>query len=109
MTKYQRVSEILSELKNEMLRAKIWSDIKPSDDAFNSRQPFCYDTMTFEDWLQYVLIDRLKAIIVMKKELPVSSGVAEMAQQVWASDVKAKAGVIDVLACLDVLLSRKLQ
>lgn len=78
------IADILLEIEAELRRIKLWSAIRPDNIALSSPNPFCYDTLTFDQWLQWILIPRTKTVIEADLPLPGSSDIASMAEHVLA-------------------------
>lgn len=70
---------ILNRLEQAMRDIDCWQDAPVDPSALMSEQPFCVDTLSFEQWLQFLLIPRLSALIEGQLPLPTSSGIYEMA------------------------------
>lgn len=64
--------------------------------------------MTFEQWLQFVLLARLKQLVENDQPLPTVSGVAPMAEEHYRSGSGPRQALIRELAALDELLGTKL-
>jgi uncharacterized protein YqcC (DUF446 family) len=43
--------------------------------------PFCMDTLSFEQWLQWVFLPRMKRILEQRRPLPRKSGILSYAQE----------------------------
>lgn len=54
-----RLVDTLQALEQELRSLGLWAETPPSPTALASRQPFCIDTMAFEQWLQWVFIPRM--------------------------------------------------
>ena len=48
----------------------LWQAVPPSQDAFLSEEPFAIDTMSPEEWLQWIFIPRMFALLESGAELP---------------------------------------
>lgn len=70
---------ILNRLEKAMRDIGCWQGMPVEPSALMSEQPFCVDTLSFEQWLQFLLIPRLMALIDGQLPLPTSSGILEMA------------------------------
>uniref|UniRef100_UPI001C3FD245 YqcC family protein n=1 Tax=Kiloniella majae TaxID=1938558 RepID=UPI001C3FD245 len=68
--RYTELADLVLELQMAMQAAQVWETKAPSSEALASEQPFCIDTMTFEQWLRYVLIERFKEMIEQQQPLP---------------------------------------
>ena len=71
MVKKALVSISLMKIQQELTKLNLWSngENRPSDEAFLSTTPFCIDTMEFHQWLEFVLIPRMKEIL-QNDEMP---------------------------------------
>lgn len=78
------ISTLLNELEVALKEADLWSSEHPSDQALSSQAPFCYDTLPFEGWLQFVFIVRLRAMLAAGQTLPKGAQIAPMAEHTLA-------------------------
>ena len=46
----------LQQLQLAMQKLDLWQAVPPSQDAFLSEEPFAIDTMSPEEWLQYLKV-----------------------------------------------------
>jgi uncharacterized protein YqcC (DUF446 family) len=70
MTKHQQITAILTDIENEMRAVDLWQGQPPAAEAFESELPFAVDTMNAHEWLQWILIPRLYAMIEQGAALP---------------------------------------
>ncbi len=96
----ERVSELLDLLQDGLINANCWQDEMPSQHALNSKQPFCVDTLSFEQWLQFILIPRLRLMIAQHQPLPSNVKIAPMAEHVLSNRTDG-AKIITLIASLD--------
>ena len=75
-----RIADILLEVEANLRTSGKWDKIQPSDHALTSSQPFCIDTLKFEQWLQWIFLPRMKLILEQQKPLPAKSGIYEYAE-----------------------------
>lgn len=68
--RYTELADLVLELQMAMQEAQVWETKMPSAQALASVQPFCIDTMSFAQWLRYVLIERFKEMIEQQQPLP---------------------------------------
>ena len=59
-----------------MKATDLWRMSPPTVAAYASQQPFCIDTMSLLQWLRFVFIPRLDALIEAKAPLPAKCDVA---------------------------------
>ena len=100
------VLPILSAIEQELLSLQLWSEQRPSDEALASTQPFCIDTLTLPQWIQFVLIDRLRAMIEQESELPKQCGVTPIAEEYFKHSSVHADQLLALLGQLDEQLTR---
>lgn len=76
MTIYQELDVALRRLEATMMAANLWRMERPSEAAFASQQPFCVDTMSLPQWLRFVFVARLDALVEARGALPAKCEVA---------------------------------
>jgi uncharacterized protein YqcC (DUF446 family) len=74
-----------------MRESGLWSQSSPSAVALSSQQPFSVDTLTPEEWLQWIFIPRM--LDLMSREQPVPSGfaISPYFEEVWKLDAGKQA------------------
>ena len=106
MKNHMQIGIVLQSLPQVMGIAGHWSAIGISDEALNSQQPFCLDTMNFSQWLQFVFIPRMQALIDAQQVLPSfvkGQGIEPMASQFYSNEA-ADQSIIQLIRQLDDLL-----
>jgi uncharacterized protein YqcC (DUF446 family) len=83
-----------------------WSELPPSDQALASEEPFCVDSLEFEQWLQWIFLPRMKMIIEQDLPLPNASGILAMSEMVYASRPAQSRELNVLLAQFDELITR---
>jgi len=81
-----------------------WQAQAPSLDALSSEQPFCVDTLAFEQWLQWIFLPRMKQLLEAGAVLPSVSGIQPMAEQVYGGQLKKAGQLIKLLGEFDQLI-----
>lgn len=77
----------------------LWQGVPPPADAFASQMPFCCDTLSLEQWLQWVLIPRLQALLDAGQDIRLNSDITSYAEEYW----QANADHLDLIAILRTL------
>jgi uncharacterized protein YqcC (DUF446 family) len=103
--KYEHLMNLLNELQTELKLAGLWSDTELSKVPLSSIQPFGLDTLTFYEWLQFVLVKKLRLICDRRESLPDSSDVTTMAEEVFKSDEITAPEVLRILSIIDRFIS----
>ena len=67
---YYRLSHELLALQIEMKRLELWQAALPHPTVLASIEPFCVDTLTLPQWLQFVFVPRLTSLIEGGEPLP---------------------------------------
>lgn len=78
----QRIPQLMKEAEQEMRCLGLWSSRSPGPQALASTMPFCYDTLVFSEWLQWIFLPRL---LDQDLPLPVKSEIAPLAE-VWVKE-----------------------
>ena len=81
--RYQALSDAINNLIDQMQHDQLWSKQQPDASALKSTQPFCLDTLTFEQWLQFVMVPTFLGMIQKQQALPKQCDIEPMAQQIW--------------------------
>jgi len=107
MSSHDELARALRELETTLINADFWDEARPAPSALESRQPFCVDTMSLPQWLRYVFIARLQALVDARAELPASCAVAP-AMEIWLKDEPAsrREPVIRELATVDRIVTQ---
>ena len=79
MPDYAVVEEKIGRIEAEMKRIGIWQEKPIEPERLECKQAFCMDTMSFSQWLQFILLPRVKGIIAEKGQFPSGSMVAVQA------------------------------
>ena len=90
-----------------MKRIGGWSFEPLPEEAYEFHQAFAMDTMAFTQWLQFILIPRVRSIIAQKGDFPSESMVGAQAIREFDGDATAS-GLVTLLSEFDDLFrSRK--
>ncbi len=77
------LADQLLQIERELRLLGWWSAQAPSAEALASQEPFCVDTLSFAQWLQWIFVPRMKLIIESDAALPARSGIRPMAEMVY--------------------------
>jgi uncharacterized protein YqcC (DUF446 family) len=70
-------------MEREMRRIGLWAAQPPPAEAFSSSMPFCFDSMRFPEWLQWVFVPRIRALLEQGGPLPALSEIKPMAEEMF--------------------------
>ena len=105
MSKAVELSSLLIGLEAQMRQLALWQSEPPSDQLLASVEPFCVDTLTFPQWLQFVFLTRMYAILSAQQVLPSSCSIAPMATEYFKTSGDNAEALIVILEAIDRLLS----
>lgn len=75
------LKDILLELERQLRLMSLWDDNEPSAEQLASTAPFCIDTLSFPQWLQFVFLPRMRLIIDTNKISLIKSSIAPMVEE----------------------------
>ena len=99
-SKHHPLISLLIDLECELRRTGLWHNETPTAQAMASVEPFCVDTLDFSQWLQFVFLPRMHALLQSEAPLPTQCDIATMAETVW-SNKPAALPVIRLLRAFD--------
>lgn len=101
------VAEVLMDVEKELRQLQLWEFEMMSEEALASTEPFAIDTMTFPQWVQFILLPRLYFMIEQQQELPSYCSVAPMAEEYFSVLNLHSAPLVSHLKKIDRLLTRE--
>jgi len=108
MRRIDIVTCLFEELEPALRDAHIWDVPRPSDDALQHGGAFGENSMSFEQWLRHVFVERLRETVAGACPLPPSSSVALRAHREWVMWGRAtpeQERVRELLGSLDAVVS----
>lgn len=100
------IAEVLIDIEAQLRQLGLWDKIPPSTDALASDQPFCVDTLSLPQWLQFIFLPTLYQMLEDEQQLPERCGIAPMAEEFFRGSNLAIAELVEALEQVDELLSR---
>ncbi len=97
---YQRAAEMILAIEAEMQHIGFWSDEPLPAEDYRFSLAFGMDTMSFAQWLQFIFIPRVRAIIEERGEFPARSMVGAQAARELNTDPQA-ARLVSLLSEFD--------
>ena len=79
----RQISEVIMAMEAELRRLALWGEVSPTAIDLASGEPFCCDTLSFPQWLQWVLLPRMQSIVANGGPYPPRSGILPYAEE-WA-------------------------
>jgi len=77
---YSHLLRQLEAIEHEMRQLGLWSCEPPSEEALASQVPFCYDTLFFHEWLQWVFMPRMARLLEAGGVPPQACDIAPLAE-----------------------------
>ncbi|QLE84861.1 YqcC family protein [Shewanella sp. Scap07] len=100
---YLQTAQALARIKTHLQHLELWTETAPSDEALADPSPFCYESMPFEHWLQFVFLPKMSDLVANQQALPTQFAISPMAQMRFDNQTAAQA-LIDELIALEKLL-----
>jgi uncharacterized protein YqcC (DUF446 family) len=96
------LAALLRELEAALHAASLWESVPPAPAALESVEPFCVDTLALPQWLQWIFLPRMRALLDARAALPPKCGVAAMAEMFFiAREDAAALRIVAVLRDID--------
>jgi uncharacterized protein YqcC (DUF446 family) len=93
------LADLLMDLQMAMQDCGVWECDIPSKEAVASTEPFCVDSMSFEQWLRFVMIERFKMMLASGETLPSRCHISPMAEEAFKGKPQSK--VRSLVTCLN--------
>ena len=100
-----QVAVMLDQLEAALKASGAWSLTTPMAESLASTMPFCTDTLRFEQWLQFVFIQRFRLMIENNLPLPTNFSVAPAAEMLLKMTEPDYSKIVELLQQLDNLLT----
>ncbi len=100
MDSYQEAGSYAGQIEQELRNMGVWQSHPPPPEAFQSTRAFFGDTMSFYQWIQFVLLARVRSIVESRGAFPPKSAVGSYAVRELDGEHEASE-LIDVLCRFD--------
>lgn len=100
-----RIADVILEVEANLRIHGKWDENPPPGSALTSPEPFCIDTLKFEQWLQWIFLPRMKQVIEQQKPFPQKSGIYEYAQDTLPGRAPGTPGLLRLIKRFDDLIS----
>ena len=104
MNKHSQFGVLLIKLEQELVNADLWQTKMPDPKALQSSQPFHHDTLSSQEWLQFIFISRLEQMVKLQMPLPASCDITPYITE-SLKEHKAVNKITSVTKQIDELLS----
>ena len=101
----KQVTELLDRIEAELQAHQLWRTAPPSTEALQSTEPFCVDTMSLSEWLQWILIPRMRALLDGNLPLPTNCSIHPIATESFKELDQDCSALLDAIAAFDQALA----
>ena len=102
---YQQTALLLQRIESELKALECWSNETPSAEALASTAPFACDLMTLAQWLQFIFLPRMQALLDARLSLPAKISVLPIAEQAFSHLGSQAAPLLQIIKRIDDTLS----
>ncbi|MEH2919674.1 YqcC family protein [Samsonia erythrinae] len=103
MSREHRVRQSLFAIERALRESPFWQVVPPEDEAFNSTEPFSLDTMRPEEWLQWVFLPRMHALLDSELALPDELSLLPYFEEALQGSPEETAAILSHIGLLDAL------
>lgn len=104
-TRRAQLGALMDEIERELRRLELWETHSPAPHALRSEQPFCFDTLTFTQWLQWIFVARMRELLDGDAPLPQASDIHPLAEHVLAEHAYDSAPLLALIKRVDETLT----
>lgn len=99
------IASLLMDIEAELRQLGQWELEMPSAEALASTEPFCVDTLSFTQWLQFIFLPRMYDLLEEQRLPPGPCSIAPLAEEYFRNGGLDSARLIRHIAELDRLLT----
>ncbi len=100
-----RIADVLLEVEATLRMHGKWDEKTPTRRELASAQPFCMDTLSFEQWLQWVFLPRMRSILEHTRPLPDQSGIFAYAEEYLHKNDPSTSNLLSLIKRFDDLIT----
>ncbi len=107
-TQYVLIQGLMSRLQGELERLGLWSDTAPDARNINQEIPFCHDTLSLAEWLQWIFLPTLEEMLHRGANLPDKCEISAYADMVLPQQLSEQdiSELMEILRTFDEVLSQ---
>ena len=79
--------DLLQQLEAQLLHHGLWQQIMPSAEALQFTEPFAIDTLHPHEWLQWIFIARMRALVESNQALPRGFSIEPYFAEAWKQEL----------------------
>ncbi|MEH6471766.1 MAG: YqcC family protein [Halopseudomonas sp.] len=105
MDQHRQVAILLTEIESELRQQDLWTSMPPPPEALQSIEPFSVDTLMLNEWLQWICIPRMKALLDARRPLPGNCQILPIAEESFNGLVQDCSALLKAIEAFDKALS----
>ena len=79
--------DLLQQLEAQLQHHELWQQTMPSAEALQSTEPFAIDTLRPHEWLQWIFIARMRALVESNQPLPRGFSIEPYFAEAWKQEL----------------------
>ncbi len=99
------IAELLIDIEASLRQLQLWESEPPPPESLVSTQPFCIDTLSFPQWLQFVFIPTIYTMLEEGQALPSQCAIAPMADEFFRGTSLPSADLLTALEGIDAAIT----
>lgn len=99
------IAELLAEMERALRQLDLWEIEAPSAEALASTIPFCFDTLEFHQWLQWIFLPRMNEVLSGRWPWPVSSDIFPIAEHSFAESALDLSRLLELIQRFDTAIT----
>jgi uncharacterized protein YqcC (DUF446 family) len=107
MNVFIEIAAALIDIEAELRQLNLWEAQIPSAEALASTEPFCVDTLSFTQWLQFIFIPRMYALVKNQQLPPGRCDIKPLAEECFRNSRLDVVRLQNSLGHLDQLINRE--
>ena len=105
--RHTQIEAQIQSIEAIMRETHLYASQRPAAKAFESSAPFCYDTMSLLEWLQWVMFPRTRELISRNLPLPTVCEIHPLAEEEFKHYAQDTRKLLDAILALDNLFNIK--
>ena len=106
---HSEVAEVLFDIEAQLRQLGQWQKERPTAEELASDLPFCVDTLTLPQWLQFIFLPTIYALLEEGQTLLERCGIAPMAEEYFRGTGLGGSALVAALVRIDELLCEEAQ
>jgi uncharacterized protein YqcC (DUF446 family) len=99
----------LARIERELQRVGLWGADSPPAEALASAMPFCHDTLAFHEWLQWIFLPRMRALLHAGERPPHPCRIHALAEHSFAEKAEETTELLSAIADFDAMYAEVIE